>query len=182
MDANVQIKSWLEQVDDRISATEESQIRGDQLTGQKLTGLRADMDARLAKEAAQIEFSCNTAMGEMVSAGIEQISATSAAAGEPSRFDITGGFSLGLASCCGFWGEVLVRLECFAITSQIDRADRKFLGLPRDIGRCHLGRFGLMWRHCQGLKIVCASRGTCRAWLPHLEMILPALIYHTSGL
>lgn len=40
------------------------------------------MDARLAKELAQIEFSCNAAMGEMISAGIEQISATSAVSGE----------------------------------------------------------------------------------------------------
>ena len=44
--------------------------------------VRADVDARLAKELAQIEFSCNAAMGEMISAGIEQISATSAVSGE----------------------------------------------------------------------------------------------------
>lgn len=80
-------------MDDRISLVEESQIRAEQAAAQRLTGLhaeldarlaalRADVGARLAKEMGQIEFNCSAAMGEMVSAGIEQISASSAGAGE----------------------------------------------------------------------------------------------------
>jgi len=86
------MKSWLVQVDARISAVEESQATAQQLTQKALDRVRADVDARLAKlhadmdaslarEIAQIEFSCNAAMGEMTSAGIEQLSASTATAG-----------------------------------------------------------------------------------------------------
>lgn len=72
---------------------EESRIGAEQATAKKLiearaeldarlAALQADMDARLAKEMGHIEFNCSAAMGEMVSAGIEQISASSAVAGE----------------------------------------------------------------------------------------------------
>ncbi|CAL8471811.1 g11353 [Coccomyxa elongata] len=91
-----QIKSWLEQVDDRISMVEESQIGAEQATAKKLieahaeldarlAALQADVDVRLAKEMGHIEFNCSAAMGEMVSAGIEQIGTSSAVAGEATR-------------------------------------------------------------------------------------------------
>lgn len=111
------MKSWLVQVDARISAVEESQATAQQLTHQALDRVRADvdaslaklhtdMDASLAREVAQIEFSCNAAMGEMTSAGIEQLSASTATAGAraPSRF---GTYQLGknrtaeLTECAG---------------------------------------------------------------------------------
>ena len=89
---SAQIKSWLEQVDDRISMVEDGQIRTEQATTQRLAGihaeldsrlaaLRADVDTRVTKELGQIEFNCSAAMGEMVSAGIEQISASSVVTG-----------------------------------------------------------------------------------------------------
>jgi hypothetical protein len=75
------MKAWLEQTDERITSITEELIRVQHLNTQQMAQLQTDMDAKLVKEMEIIEFNCNSNTGEMISAAIEELSASTKAAG-----------------------------------------------------------------------------------------------------
>ncbi len=79
---NMQMRAWLDQADERITEMGQARIAADERMSQRLTQLRSEVDARLVKEMERIEFNSASSMGEMVSAGIEEIGASSKASGE----------------------------------------------------------------------------------------------------
>lgn len=75
------MKAWLEQADEHMTGLTEALAMTELQLSQRLTQLRTDLDSKIVREMERVELNCSSSMGKMISAGIEQLEASSKATG-----------------------------------------------------------------------------------------------------